>query len=82
MAAGVTIHEQGVAGIYYMGVIPQARGRGLGGLCTRIATNAGFDLGAQIVILEASSSGELLYKRLGFNTITHYRWYPFKAPIA
>ena len=80
-AAGMAVLEQGIAGIYYIGTIPQARGRGLGDLCTRIATNAGFDLGARAVILQASSSGEPLYQRLGFKTITHYRWYPFTAPI-
>lgn len=81
MAAGMVVLEQGIAGIYYIGTIPQARGRGLGDLCTRIATNAGFDLGACAVILQASSRGESLYRRLGFKTITHYRWYPFTAPI-
>ncbi len=81
VAAGLVIIEQGVAGIYYISTIPEARGRGLGELCTRITTNAGFDLGARAVILQASVMGEPLYERLGYKTITRYRWYPITKKL-
>ena len=81
VAAGMTVVEHGVAGIYYIGTIPQARGRGLGELCTRLLTNTGFDLGARAAILQASSIGEPLYQRVGYKTITHYRWYPISDSI-
>lgn len=76
VAAGMTVVEHGVAGLYYIGTIPQARGRGFGELCTRLLTNAGFNLGARAAILQASLIGEPLYQRIGYKTITHYRWYP------
>lgn len=81
LATGLVAIEQGVAGIYYIGTTPEARGRGLGELCTRITTNAGFELGARAVILQASVMGEPLYQRLGYKTITHYRWYEIGAEL-
>jgi ribosomal protein S18 acetylase RimI-like enzyme len=63
-----------VAGIQLVGTIPGARGRGLGELCTRWAVNAGFELGARAIVLEASDAGEPLYLRLGFVEVSRYRW--------
>ena len=63
-----------VAGIQLVGTVPDARGRGLGELCTRWAVGAGFDLGARAVVLEASEAGEPLYLRLGFVEVSRYRW--------
>ncbi len=77
LAAALTVASGDVAGVYYVGTIPEARGRGLGELCTGAATNAGFDLGARIVILQASAAGEPLYRRMGFQFLTRYRWYRF-----
>ena len=81
VAAGMTVVEHGVAGLYYIGTIPQARGRGLGELCTRLLTNTAFDLGARAAILQASKIGEPLYQRVGYKTITHYRWYSVHSEI-
>ena len=63
-----------MAGIQLVGTIPDARGRGLGELCTRWAVGVGFDLGASAVVLEASEAGEPLYLRLGFVEVSRYRW--------
>lgn len=75
VAAATTVQTENVAGVYYVGTIPEARGQGLGELCTRFATNAGFDLGASAVILQASVAGEPLYRRMGYKLLTRYRWY-------
>jgi ribosomal protein S18 acetylase RimI-like enzyme len=50
-----------------------ARGRGLGDHVTRLATNAAFDRGAQMVSLEASHFGEHTYARMGYREIYRYR---------
>jgi GNAT superfamily N-acetyltransferase len=71
-AGAMTIVTHGVAGIYWVGTIPQARGRGLAELCTRAAGNAGFDLGARIASLQASPMGEPVYRRMGYVEITRY----------
>jgi ribosomal protein S18 acetylase RimI-like enzyme len=71
-AGAMTIVTHGVAGIYWVGTIPEARGRGLAELCTRAAGNAGFDLGARIAALQASVMGEPVYRRMGYVEVTRY----------
>jgi len=75
VAAAMTLLAVEVAGIYFVGTIPEARGRGLGDLATRAATNAGFDMGARAAILQASVAGESLYRRMGYQILTRYRWH-------
>ncbi len=71
-AGAMTIVTHGVAGIYWVGTTPEARGRGLAELCTRAAGNAGMDLGGRIASLQASPMGEPVYKRMGYVEITRY----------
>src|SRR5439155_5804895 len=79
VAGAMTIVTHGVAGIYWVGTIPEARGRGLAELCTRAAGNAGFDLGARIAALQASVMGEPVYRRMGYVEVTRY---PLFAQLA
>lgn len=80
LKAGAMMVASGeAAGIYYVGTVADERGRGLGALATVAATNGGFALGASCVVLQASIAGEKVYRRLGFETITHYRWYLIPA---
>lgn len=71
-AGAMTIVTHGVAGVYWVGTVPEARGRGLAELCTRAAGNAGFDLGGRIAALQASVMGEPVYLRMGYVTVTRY----------
>lgn len=73
VSIAMTIVSHGVAGIYWVGSLEEARGRGLGWAVTAAATNAGFDLGAEIASLQASPMGESLYAAMGFETIFAYR---------
>lgn len=75
VAAAMTLVSHGVSGIYWVGTTPEARGRGLAEACTRLATNAGFDLGARVAALQASVMGEPIYRRMGYREITRYPWY-------
>jgi ribosomal protein S18 acetylase RimI-like enzyme len=72
VAGAMVIVTHGVAGVYWVGTTPAARGRGLAELCTRAASNAGFDLGARIAALQASVMGEPIYRRMGYVTVTRY----------
>jgi ribosomal protein S18 acetylase RimI-like enzyme len=82
-AGAMTIVTHGVAGIYWVGTHPEARGRGLAELCTRAAGNAGFDLGARIAALQASPMGEPVYRRMGYFEVTRYPFLvQFKKPPA
>ena len=69
----MTIVSHGVAGIYWVGSLKEARGRGVGRAVTAAAIDAGFDLGAEIASLQASPMGEPLYREMGFETIFAYR---------
>jgi ribosomal protein S18 acetylase RimI-like enzyme len=72
VAGAMVILSHGIAGIYWVGTVPEARGRGLAELVTRAAGNTGFDLGAPLVVLQASEMGEPVYRRMGYVEITRY----------
>lgn len=72
-AIAMTIVTGGVAGIYWVGSLEQARGRGLGRAVTAAATNAGFDLGADLASLQASPMGAPIYLAMGYETIFDYQ---------
>lgn len=74
--------SHGIAGLYWIATHPEAQRRGLGAAITRHASNAAFAAGAGAVILQASSHGEPVYRRLGFQPITAYRWYFASAELA
>lgn len=73
VSIAMTIVSHGVAGIYWVGSLIEARGRGLGRAVTAAATNAGFDLGADVASLQASPMGEPIYTAMGFETVYDYR---------
>jgi hypothetical protein len=82
-AGAMVILSHGVGGIYWVGTTPAARGRGLGELVTRIVGNAAFDLGARVVVLQASAMGEPIYRRMGYREVTRYPCYvQFTPPSA
>jgi ribosomal protein S18 acetylase RimI-like enzyme len=72
VAGAMVILSHGIAGIYWVGTVPEARGRGLAELVTRAAGNTGFDLGAPFVVLQASEMGDPVYRRMGYVEITRY----------
>jgi GNAT superfamily N-acetyltransferase len=76
----MTIVSHGVAGIYWVGSLEQARGKGLGRAVTAAATNAGFELGAEIASLQASPMGKPLYEAMGYETLFNYRLFMSPAP--
>lgn len=72
-AIAMTIVAGGVAGIYWVGSLPAARGRGLGRAVTTAATLAGLDLGGEFASLQASPMGRPIYEAMGYRTIYDYR---------
>jgi ribosomal protein S18 acetylase RimI-like enzyme len=59
----------GIAGIYHVATLPQARGRGYGTALTLAAANAGMELGYQVSGLFATQAGYRIYHRLGFQEV-------------
>lgn len=73
VSIAMTIVTHGVAGIYWVGSLEAARGKGLGRAVTTAATNAGFDLGADVASLQASPMGRPIYEAMGYETAFDYR---------
>jgi GNAT superfamily N-acetyltransferase len=71
----MTIVSHGVAGIYWVGTRQDARGGGLGPAVTTAAVEAGLDMGADLVSLQASPFGRPIYERMGFEAIFDYELY-------
>ena len=79
-AAAQTILSHGIAGVYWVGTIEEARGRGLGEAVTRAVTNEAFDRGATANSLQASPMGEPIYRRMGYEEIYRYSTYTRLTP--
>ena len=80
VSIAMTIVSHGVAGIYWVGSLEQARGQGLGRAVTAVATNAGFELGADIASLQASPMGKPIYEAMGYERVFDYRLFISPAP--
>ena len=72
LACAQIVLSHGIAGVYYVGTVEAARGRGLAELVTRTVTNLAFDLGAALVTLQASSMGDPIYRRMGYREVYRY----------
>jgi len=74
----LVLHDE-FAGIYCVGTVPEARGRGLGYAITREPLLAAKDEGYKLAVLEASTMGFPVYRRIGFRQLCEFRtytWYP------
>jgi ribosomal protein S18 acetylase RimI-like enzyme len=75
VSTALTIFSGRSAGVYWVGTAGAAQRTGLGEICTRLATNAGFQHGASVVTLQATPFGEPLYRKLGYRTYDRLRRY-------
>jgi GNAT superfamily N-acetyltransferase len=80
VSIATTIVSHGVAGIYWVGSLEAARGKGLGRAVTAAATNAGFGLGAEVASLQASPMGRPIYEAMGYETAFDYRLFSSPGP--
>jgi ribosomal protein S18 acetylase RimI-like enzyme len=75
LATALVFVSDGTASLQWVGTRPEARQLHLGAAVTVWATNEAFDRGAATCTLQASVMGEPLYRRLGYETLFHYREY-------
>jgi GNAT superfamily N-acetyltransferase len=69
--------SEGVAGIYNVTCIPEARGKGIGSAITLTPLLKAREMGYRIGILQASKQGYNVYRRLGFQdfgNLSLYLW--------
>ncbi len=70
----------GVAGLYHVGTVQKARGKGIGKAVTLAALEHARDLGVRNAILHSSKDGEVIYRQIGFEEVCKVRhWYFSKA---
>lgn len=82
VCVGTLFLTPGVAGLYNITTLPEARGRGIGYAVTARMVNLGRAAGAGSAVLYASESGLPVYERLGFSTVgqaPQYVWSPAEA---
>lgn len=65
----------GVAGLYGVATLPDARGRGIGAALSLAALREARDRGYRMAVLESSPLGYSMYRRLGFREICRLRSY-------
>lgn len=82
VSIATTIVSHGIAGIYWVGSVERARGRGLGRSVTAAATNAGLAMGAGVASLQASPMGAPIYLAMGYEAVYDYRLLLSPAPTA
>ncbi|HEC40123.1 hypothetical protein LCGC14_1291340 [marine sediment metagenome] len=79
VASSLVCYEAGVAGIYNVTTLEEARGKGIGSAITLAPLNEAKKLGYEIAILHSSEMAFNMYKRMGFKeycTIELYVWQP------
>lgn len=74
VSTAMLLMTHGVAGVYWVGTVAAARGKGYAAAMTRAVSNRGFESGARVVTLQASVMGESIYKRLGYRTVGTQKW--------
>jgi GNAT superfamily N-acetyltransferase len=75
VATSALVLDSGVAGIYAVATIPEARRKGIGRFMTLIPLLEAKQIGYRVGILQASSMGYQIYKKIGFKDICKYRTY-------
>jgi GNAT superfamily N-acetyltransferase len=75
VATSAMVLDGGVAGIYAVATLPAARRRGIGRLMTIRPLEEAREMGCRVGILQASSAGYSLYKKIGFQDFGRYHLY-------
>jgi GNAT superfamily N-acetyltransferase len=73
VAQTLVLFGGGVAGLYNVGVVPEARGRGIGKAIVRAACLHARETGYHYATLNANHMGRPLYEQLGFKWISNGR---------
>lgn len=75
VASSALVLESGLAGIYAVATLPEARKQGIGRAMTLAPLLEARALGCETAILQASSAGFPIYAKLGFEEVCRYSLY-------
>jgi len=75
VSSSVVCYEAGVAGIYNVTTLEEARGKGIGTAITLAPLHEAKKLGYEIAILRSSEMGLNMYKRMGFKEYCKIDWF-------
>lgn len=75
VATSALVLDSGVAGIYAVATIPEARRKGIGEIMTVMPLLEARQIGYRVGILQASSMGYPIYKRIGFKDVCKFNIY-------
>jgi GNAT superfamily N-acetyltransferase len=73
VASSGVYESEDTAGVYNVGTLEAARGRGIGAAITWAAARHGLATGRRRSVLQASQMGEPVYERMGYVTPARYR---------
>ena len=72
VASSLLYLSAGVAGVYFVGTLPGARGRGIARMMTAAALTEARARGYRVGVLQATAMGVPVYRRLGFRTYSEF----------
>jgi len=75
VATSAMVLDGGVAGIYAVATLPSARRQGIGRIMTVRPLEEAREIGYRVGVLQASSAGYSLYKKIGFQDVGRYHLY-------
>jgi GNAT superfamily N-acetyltransferase len=75
VGTSVLVMNNGVAGIYAVSTLPEARGHGLGTALTIAPLRDALEAGYRVGTLQASEMGYPIYRRLGFQEVCQFALY-------
>ncbi len=78
VSVAITSISKDAGGIYYVATLESQRSKGLGKAIVEASTNIAFDMGKDLVILQSSKLGEIVYNKLGYKKIGENRVYPIE----
>ncbi|MCY1127053.1 GNAT family N-acetyltransferase [Frigidibacter sp. RF13] len=75
VAVSSLVMTDGIAGVYAVATLPEARKRGVGAAMTLHAMAEGKRRGAAVATLQATPMGQPVYEKIGFRTVFDYQTY-------